>query len=306
MYTSHTEGTEVLFVCDVCDAVLVSEQGMEEHLRTQHGEELLIMDIETIRQATEALRRNPDQEGEENQEAGEEEAGAPNIDMSWVDHQFFVCRICDDVFIDRKHLEVHINIRHDLNEFAEKEVDVNSEATPSQCPKPRRFKRKMVLDGDKDAREVTRVGLSQVQTPIKVIPPPLVTNTPITPPQEGHAMFVPPSDHNPVQVKKPKSYKGTKISRNGAEMEYQCPTCGDSKDTRSNFKNHLLTHYADIFNPLLPSASPYKCPKCDKQFRDKISLMRHYAFYHKKMYEMTDLTEESLKEIITKALVSKE
>ena len=182
MYTSHTEGTEVLFVCDVCDAVLVSEQGMEEHLRTQHGEELLIMDIETIRHETEALRRDPDQEGE-----NEEETGAPNLDMNWVDHQFYVCRLCDDVFVDRKHLEVHLNINHDLNEFAEKEVATNLVTTP-QPPKPRRLQRKMV-DSDRNAREVYRVGLSQAQTPGKAL-------TTITSPQVGHAMFIPPSDHS--------------------------------------------------------------------------------------------------------------
>ena len=57
MYTTHTSETEDLFVCGVCDAVLLSKQGIEEHLTTLHGEELLIMDIETIRQETEDLRR---------------------------------------------------------------------------------------------------------------------------------------------------------------------------------------------------------------------------------------------------------
>ena len=188
MYTTHTWETEDLFVCGVCDAALVSKQGMEDHLTTQHGEELLIMDIETIRHETEALRRDPDQEGEEDQESGEEEeSGAPNIDMSLVDHQFYVCRLCDDVFIDRKHLEVHLNINHDLNEFAEKEVATNLVTTP-QPPKPRRLQRKMV-DSDRNAREVYRVGLSQAQTPGKAL-------TTITSPQVGHAMFIPPSDHS--------------------------------------------------------------------------------------------------------------
>ena len=46
-----------------------------------------------------------------------------------------------------------------------------------------------MVDSDRNAREVYRVGLSQAQTPGKV-------NTTITPPQVGHAMFNPPSDHN--------------------------------------------------------------------------------------------------------------
>ena len=53
--------------------------------------------------------------------------------------------------------------------------------TPPQLPKPRRFKRKMVEDSNRNASKVSRVGLSQAQTPVKVITPPQVTNTPISP-----------------------------------------------------------------------------------------------------------------------------
>ena len=86
-------------------------------------------------------------------------------------------------------------------------------------------------------------------------------------------------------------------------MEFDCYKCGERKRTRDAFKNHLLSHYADNFTSLLPSAPPYKCPECDHTIRDKTSLMRHLAFYHKKLYEITDLTEESLNEIIFNAQV---
>jgi len=191
MYTHHTEGLDELFVCDVCEAILVSEQGIVQHLRTQHMDELLVMAIDTIRKETEALRRD-----QENQEAGDgeadsgggseeqEELGAPNIDMGWVDKQFYVCKHCDEVFLDKKHLEVHSNIYHDLKEL-EKEMNGNPEdttiVTPPQSPKPRRFKRKMVEDSNRNASKVSRVGLIQAQTPVKVITPPQVTNTPISP-----------------------------------------------------------------------------------------------------------------------------
>ena len=87
-------------------------------------------------------------------------------------------------------------------------------------------------------------------------------------------------------------------------MEFDCYKCGERKRTRDVFKNHLLSHYSDNFTPLLPSAPPYKCPECNHLFRDKISLMRHLGFYHKKLYEITDLTEESLNEVIVKAQVT--
>ena len=45
---------------------------------------------------------------------------------------------------------------------------------------------------------------------------------------------------------------------------------------------------------MLPKRKPFKCPICGKSSKSKISLARHYAFLHKKIFEMTDLTHEAL------------
>jgi len=89
-------------------------------------------------------------------------------------------------------------------------------------------------------------------------------------------------------------------------MEYQCPTCGVFKEKLPNFRNHILTHYTEVFNPILPSSPPYICPECQALSRDKITLMRHLAFAHKKMFTLTDITEDNFKEIMATALVPKE
>ena len=118
----------------------------------------------------------------------------------------------------------------------------------------------------------------------------------------------PPTNYKklkPCDIKKSKSLK---VNPEVA-MEYQCPTCGDCKNDKANFKNHFLSHYYDVFTSVLPSSPPYICPETecrDKEaVRDKITLLRHYAFTHKKMYTMTDVTEDKLKEIMAKALVPK-
>ena len=103
---------------------------------------------------------------------------------------------------------------------------------------------------------------------------------------------------SPVEAKKSRVRKNT-------GMDIQCPTCGDRK-SKQTFMNHLLTHYAKIFTPMLPSTSPYTCPECPYRSRDKVSLMRHYAFTHEKIFEMTELTKEGLKEIRIRALVHTE
>ena len=46
---------------------------------------------------------------------------------------------------------------------------------------------------------------------------------------------------------------------------------------------------------MLPGVSPFTCPECDKEpSRDRITLTRHYAFAHNKLFEMTDVTPEML------------
>ena len=46
---------------------------------------------------------------------------------------------------------------------------------------------------------------------------------------------------------------------------------------------------------VLPGVAPFTCPECDKDAsRDRITLTRHYAFAHNKLFEMTDVTPEML------------
>ena len=46
---------------------------------------------------------------------------------------------------------------------------------------------------------------------------------------------------------------------------------------------------------MLPGVSPFTCPECEKDAsRDRITLTRHYAFAHNKLFEMTDVTPEML------------
>ena len=82
--------------------------------------------------------------------------------------------------------------------------------------------------------------------------------------------------------------------------EYNCPICPKSypnKDSKShqNFKWHVLSHfYRDVIFQHLPTSNPFKCNICDKANRDRISLIRHFAFGHQKFYNLTGLTPEDL------------
>jgi len=77
---------------------------------------------------------------------------------------------------------------------------------------------------------------------------------------------------------------------------YKCPICGyyvrDTSNTCLRF--HILTHFYQVFFEVLPKRKPFSCPICGKISRNKISLARHYAFLHKKIFEVTDLSHETL------------
>ena len=74
----------------------------------------------------------------------------------------------------------------------------------------------------------------------------------------------------------------------------ECPKCGQVCKDNSNLKNHVLSHYYQVFYDVLPVAKPFPCPICGNCSRDKITMVRHYAFTHKKLFEMTDVTTEDL------------
>ena len=82
--------------------------------------------------------------------------------------------------------------------------------------------------------------------------------------------------------------------------EYKCPLCPSvylktkDKASHANFKNHVLSHFYKSFYPHLPSCRPFKCPMCQHVSRDKITMVRHYAYGHQKIYEITDVTPQDL------------
>ena len=72
----------------------------------------------------------------------------------------------------------------------------------------------------------------------------------------------------------------------------ECFKCGQICKDNSNLKNHVLSHYYQVFYEVLPDSKPYPCPDCGNTSRDRITLVRHYAFTHKKLFKMTDVTPE--------------
>jgi len=73
-----------------------------------------------------------------------------------------------------------------------------------------------------------------------------------------------------------------------------CPKCDQICKNNTNLKNHILSHYYHDFYRVTPDTKPYPCPTCGKENRDRITLIRHLAFSHGMIFELTDVTPEML------------
>eukprot|EP00096_Caligus_rogercresseyi_P012334 TRINITY_DN5129_c0_g1_i1.p1 TRINITY_DN5129_c0_g1~~TRINITY_DN5129_c0_g1_i1.p1 ORF type:complete len:317 (-),score=38.60 TRINITY_DN5129_c0_g1_i1:175-1125(-) len=65
----------------------------------------------------------------------------------------------------------------------------------------------------------------------------------------------------------------------------KCSFCDVTYLKLSNLKNHTLNHFKSILYPKLPSCKPYTCPDCSKVSRDRVTLLRHYSFFHQHIFE---------------------
>jgi len=74
----------------------------------------------------------------------------------------------------------------------------------------------------------------------------------------------------------------------------QCPKCDQICKDNANLKNHVLSHYYQDFYRVTPDQKPFACPTCGKENRDRITMIRHFAFSHNMLYELTDMTPEML------------
>ena len=77
------------------------------------------------------------------------------------------------------------------------------------------------------------------------------------------------------------------------KIVHQCRVCQEIKSNASNLRNHALNHFKEPLLKLLPTSKPFKCPICNNPNRDQTTLLRHFAFSHKMVFEYA--TEDDFK-----------
>ena len=80
----------------------------------------------------------------------------------------------------------------------------------------------------------------------------------------------------------------------------QCVLCPKILDTRPRMREHVLNHYKQQLLLSLPRKHPFTCPVCNSHKRDKITLLRHYAFTHKYIHEFSN-DQELLGKLVSEA-----
>ena len=53
------------------------------------------------------------------------------------------------------------------------------------------------------------------------------------------------------------------------------PACGHLIKNKSNFIDHIVTHFSYAFRPIT-------CPECDERSRSRQAMLKHYSLRHKK------------------------
>ena len=70
-----------------------------------------------------------------------------------------------------------------------------------------------------------------------------------------------------------KSFRGGVNEHNNTNGP-PCFICGAVCKDSANYRNHILSHYYRSFDDHVPARKPFTCPVCQKESRDKITLIR--------------------------------
>ena len=97
-----------------------------------------------------------------------------------------------------------------------------------------------------------------------------------------------------MRVKKEFSSEVFKDKENTVEG-WVCVECGLECRDKTHLRNHVLAHFYNKFDPFIPQAKPFSCPECQAESRDRITLIRHFAWSHQKFEEVTGLGEQELR-----------
>merc|ERR1719342_1696841 len=197
------------------------------------------------------------------------------LDDNYLERTYFVCDTCDEIFLHRQNLKNHVRREHEYQEGCLDTFQSKRLSTTSSKEVSRSRKRLCRITSPKKQNSDNKKKHELMNKKL------------------GHNNLVPSMKY--IQgnlIAEKQSSITSKVSKK-APKKCQCRKCEKILNAKAA-KYHCLSHYYDNFKTILPS-NTVVCPLCGKEHRDRICLIRHYAFLHEKLFELVPgLTKESM------------
>jgi len=252
----ETKSNDVCFTCQFCDDIFVSEAGIKNHIKEHHEVEV-DLESEKYMEATDMKHSE--------KEYNKTKRGDKSLPW-WIEDTYYVCDHCYEIFSNRLRLKSHLWLKHN---FKNKDDDIRE------------------VDQAESTKKNLKLLASVSPASSKARKKPLLKNK-IT-------KYLKPTNkilkQVPSNLSTTEKYEGLV---DGIRSKPRCLKCGKICGSVMHLKNHLLSHYYSTLYKFLPTSKPFSCPECSQISRDKVSLTRHFAFTHKKIFQLTDVTEEML------------
>ena len=197
-----------------------------------------------------------------------------------------ILKMCDmcGVKLPENLIGMHMQMRHkDLMKPVSKPVIINSRKPPQEKQQPQKPPKENISEDDEE-------DLSSL------LEPEVIMN------DEGDSQEETENENqdddnlvelNPADGTLNASENKSSTPTPKTDGPYFCRFCEDGFDKPNNLRNHVLNHFKPQIYPELPAEKPFICPECKAVSRDKVTLLRHYAWSHRKVYEMA--AEEDFK-----------
>ena len=215
------------------------------------------------------------------------------------------CNDCDAIFLSLKALKDHRDSKHAYDGVQEDKAggrvsggsDSDSSSSLSSDSEARGKSTKKTSAQIKKERNKSRLVSSSSGKGDSSEDEDGPSKVPKTAPAKNKPGRPPKSASNSNSGKEGTPAKATSGRKQGATPKMsssaprQCLLCPMVFDKTAKFKEHVLNHYKpELFNKL-PNGKPFACPDCGSYNRDKITLLRHYAFTHKHIYDVSNESE---------------
>jgi len=273
------------YVCDTCDDIFLDRKRLESHTKIEHESTDTTLQSKRILTPTKPQTKSQvcRVSSPQRQNTGSIFSPIRNSNLLGIrpstSNKTQIDNVSTNILGDKCR---NIDIVSNINSVSSCKENIASNANEKSNKKERNNDNtKTIKNGMKDSKEKDETEKSKVKSK----------------PSEIKSKKCIVMKFNPEEHYSPTS-KTPSTSNSSPPKEFPCHRCSTISNNYSNAKNHFLSHHYDLFKNIAPFSAPFSCPECNKEHRDKITFWRHYAFAHKKLFELSGISEEAMEKEI--------